>query len=54
MVAEPEENARPCAPPDSSDARVASRALRFGLPEREYSKPWGIGKALEWMNVEFR
>jgi hypothetical protein len=36
---------------DSSDVRVASRALWFRLPEREYSKPWGIGKALEWMNI---
>jgi len=37
--------------PDSSDARVTSGALRFGLPEREHSNPWGIGKTLEWMNM---
>ena len=39
VVAEPDENAKACAPPDSNDANVDSRALRFGLPEREYSKP---------------
>jgi hypothetical protein len=39
VVAEPDENAMACAPADSKDANVVSRALRFGLPEREYSKP---------------
>src|SRR5882762_4830329 len=39
VVAEPDENAKAYAPADSNDASVDSRALRFGLPEREYSKP---------------
>ncbi len=38
MAPSPLENEKPCAPP-SSAARHASRALRVGLPLREYSKP---------------
>ena len=37
MVAEPEAKAKACAPPDSREARVASRAFQLGLAEREYS-----------------
>ena len=43
VAAEPEEKARASAPPDSRDARVASSALRFGFPDREYSKPCDMG-----------
>ena len=39
VVADPDEKAKAWAPPDSSEAKVSSRALRFGFPEREYSKP---------------
>jgi hypothetical protein len=42
VVDEPEENARACAPPASMEARVSSRALRFGFPDLEYSKPYAI------------
>jgi hypothetical protein len=40
-VAEPDEKASACAPPDSREARVASRTLRLRLGEREYSSPCG-------------
>lgn len=39
-MAEPEANARAYAPPASMEASVDSSAFRFGLPEREYSKPY--------------
>jgi len=44
VVADPDANARACAPPPSREARVLSRAFLFGFPEREYSKPYGVGQ----------
>lgn len=39
IAAEPEEKAMPFEPPDSMEASMRSKLSRFGLPEREYSKP---------------
>jgi hypothetical protein len=46
VAALPDANASARAPLSSSAASVRSRAARFGLEERVYSKPWELVLAL--------